>query len=629
MCGIVGFTGLSRPGMLQSMAAAIHHRGPDDEGFLELPDVSLAMRRLAIVDLATGRQPIGNETEDVWVVFNGEIYNHAAIRRELTEAGHRFRTSHADTETIVHAYEEYGLTWPEKVGANGMFALALWDARQERLLLYRDRMGKKPLYYATVNNGHIVFASEIKALLLHPDISRELDRQALVRYFMLKHISAPATAYSQVRQLPPGHFLIWEKNRDLKIAPYWSLSFSPGPLNVSEDEAAQQLIYLLEDAVALRMNCDVPYGSYLSGGVDSTAVTALMCRRQSAPVKTFCLGYADEATGQFAGKAQDLHYARLMAGHLGTDHHEMIITAQQFAADMPRIIAAFDEPFSGTISTWFLSILIKEHVKVALSGDGADELFGSYLAHRLAFPIENWLALQRQGKNEWQELTAEDLVHLRPFDSGSGFSFLRSVAHPDQGCWRERLGVFSPNELHELLTPEFLEPSGSLAAESFWSSVTKGLTAADALNRTLEVDQRDLLPNQILPFVDRLSMAHSIEVRCPYLDHRIVALANSLSGKMKIKNGITKYIHKKALTGLLPDDLLHRPKEGFVQPIYSWMHGTLRPWVLEELRSLPSKWIQEASLSKLIAGFQAGDTKLNAKIWNLVCFALWYNQHPE
>lgn len=623
MCGIVGFTSPGQPEVLRAMCTAIRHRGPDDEGFYETPDISLGMRRLAIVDLTTGRQPISNETEDVWVVFNGEIYNHQAIRRDLTAAGHCFRTSHADTEVIVHAYEEHGLDWPEKVRANGMFGLALWDARYRRLLLYRDRMGKKPLYYALVNGGNLVFASEIKALLRHPGVSRELDYRALTRYFLLKHVSAPATAYAGIRQVPPGHFLVWEKGQELQIKPYWALSLVQVLPEIGEDEAAKQLFELLEDAVALRMDCDVPYGAYLSGGIDSTAVTALMCQRQSTPVKTFCLGYADEAIGQFAGKAHDLHYARLMAERLGTDHYELIITAEQFAADIPGIIAAFDEPFSGTISTWFLSALIKDHVKVALSGDGADELFGSYLAHRLAFPMENWLLLQQQGKREWCDLTREDLARLRPFDNEEGFSLLHSVAHREQARWREKLGVFDPSELFDLLTPEFLNLSGSLEAATFWPQITTGLTAVDALNRVLEVDQRDFLPNQILPFVDRLSMAHSIEVRCPYLDHRIVALANSLPGNMKIKNGITKYIHKKSLVGLLPNDLLNRPKEGFVQPIYSWMHGPLRAWTLEALQALPGHWFKPVALEKLTSGFMAGDTKLNAKIWNLVCFSFW------
>jgi asparagine synthase (glutamine-hydrolysing) len=625
MCGIAGFTGPPKSELLRNMCAGIQHRGPDDEGTYETSDISLGIRRLEILDLDTGQQPISNEKEDVWVVFNGEIYNHRAIRQDLIDAGHYFRTSHSDTEIIVHAYEEYGVDWPEKIQANGMFSIALWDARYKKLILYRDRMGKKPLYYAYVKGG-IVFASEIKSLLLHPDISRELDHHALAQYFMLKHVRAPATAYVQIRQLLPGHLLVWEPGREVKIKSYWSLFFASCQGKINEEEAANRISSLIKDAVALRMDCDVPYGAYLSGGLDSTAVTALMCRMQTKPIKTFCLGYTDNAIGQFAGKAQDLYYARMMAQRLGTEHHELIISAQQFAADMPKIMSAFDEPFSGTISTWFLSTLIENHVKVALSGDGADELFGSYLAHRLAFPLDYWLFLQQQGKTERSDLSIEDMARLKPFDNKEGLRFLNTLAFSDQAQWRESLGVFSPDELEKLLTAEFLDQSVRVTVANCWPSLTQGLSASDVLNQSLEVDQRDLLSNQILPFVDRLSMAHSIEVRCPYLDHRIVALANSLPGGMKIKNGVTKHILKKSLEGLLPDDLLHRPKEGFVQPIYAWMHGSLRQWTLDRLAELPADIVRSDYVAQLGKHLTDGDSSVNAKVWNLVCFSIWHGQ---
>ncbi len=628
MCGICGFTGFQKPGVIKRMNAAMMHRGPDDEGFYQNTCVSFGMRRLAIVDLLTGKQPITNEDGSVVVVFNGEIYNHMAVRRNLIAAGHQFSTDHSDTEIVVHAYEEYGVEWPEKVRANGMFSIALWDVKHERLLLYRDRMGKKPLYYAGIGDD-IVFASEIKSLFQHPGVSKYPDPQALSCYFMLKHISAPSTDYTVIKQLLPGHVLIWEKGRDLKITPYWSLSFMPYRADIDEEDVARELYSLLEDAVGLRMECDVPYGAYLSGGVDSAAVTALMCRHQVAPVKTFCLGYEDEVSGQFIGKSQDVHYARLMAERLKTEHHELIISAKRFAEDMPSIISAFDEPFSGTISTWFLSTLIKSHVKVALSGDGADELFGSYLTHRLAFPVEHWLRLRQQGKHNWHDLSDDDMLRVKPFDNEKGFDFLCSVAHSDQACLREKLGVFTPVELRELLSPEFVETTHKMKyAETYWPQITGKLSATDALNRALELDQLDLLPNQILPFVDRLSMAHSIEVRCPYLDHRIVALANSLPGGMKIKDGVTKYIHKKALQGLLPDDLLNRPKEGFVQPVYSWMHAALKSWTLDLLQSLPRDLFQDAALKRIISEFVNGNEKMNAKVWNLACFALWVRKNP-
>jgi len=292
MCGICGFTGDADPATLRKMVECLVHRGPDDDGFYQDGAVNLGMRRLAIVDVETGKQPQFNEDLSLAVVQNGEIYNHQDLRRELEARGHSFRTHHSDTELIPHLYEEYGVNWPDRV--NGMFGIALWDARERKLLLYRDRIGKKPLYYAE-KNGQLVFASEIKAILAHPLISRDLDYGALYRYFALKNISAPRTAFVDIKQLPPGHFLVWQEGEIKTCRSFWRPTFNPVLEGITEEEAAQHLLALLEDAVQIRMQCDVPYGAYLSGGVDSTAVVALMCRNQSQPVKTFCLGYEDKA----------------------------------------------------------------------------------------------------------------------------------------------------------------------------------------------------------------------------------------------------------------------------------------------------------------------------------------------
>ncbi len=620
MCGIVGFTGSPKPELLRKMCRSLVHRGPDDEGYLHDTQISLGMRRLAIVDLQSGGQPICNETGDIWIVFNGEIYNHVELRRQLESKQHSFKTDHSDTEVIVHLYEEYGEGWPGYV--NGMFGAALWDNREEKLLLYRDRIGEKPLYYA-LKNDQIVFGSEVKAILKHPLISRDLDCHALYHYFGLKNISAPATAYADIRQLLPGHFLVWHQGK-IRVQPYWKLDFSHPLTDVSEEEAAQHLLQLLEDAVKLRMQCDVPYGAYLSGGVDSSSVVAMMRKHQSKPVMTFCLGYEDEPEGQFFGKAQDIAYARNMAERLGTEHYEYIIDAKQFADHMPEILSAFDEPFSGTISTFFLSILIKKHVKVALSGDGADELFGSYLAHRLAFPIENLLGMKRRGINDWHDLASHDKEAIRPFDTPEQFRFLQTIASPNIAEWRGRLSVFSHAERKELLSEEFLDVVRNADTEDIYQEMESELTARDVLNKSLEVDQKELLPNQVLPFVDRLSMAHSIEVRIPYLDYRIVEFSNRLPGNLKIKNGIVKYIHKKAMERLLPVDLVQRPKEGFVQPIYSWIHGELKGWVEKRLDSLDAEVFNLDYVKKLKGRFQSGDQAVNSKVWNLVCFGLWY-----
>jgi asparagine synthase (glutamine-hydrolysing) len=602
------------------MAGRLVHRGPDDDGFYHDGAVNLGMRRLAIVDLETGKQPQFNEDHSLAVIQNGEIYNHQALRRELEELGHSFRSHHSDTELIPHLYEEFGENWPDRV--NGMFGIALWDAREKKLLLFRDRIGKKPLYYAE-KNGQLVFASEIKAILAHPLISRDLDYGALYRYFELKNISAPHTAYADIRQLPPGHFLVWQAGEIKTCRSFWRPKFNPVLEGITEEDAAHRLLELLEDAVKIRMQCDVPYGAYLSGGVDSTAVVALMCRNQAQPVKTFCLGYEDKAEGQFVGKSQDLYFARTMARQFGTEHYEYLINAGQFADAMPGVLAAFDEPFSGTVSTFFLSILIKQHVKVALSGDGADELFGSYLAHRLAFPMERYLQLAAGGKRDWQDFSPDERQSLSPFDTPEQFAFLKRIASPSLAAWRRGLAVFQEDELSRLLTPDFLHRAQNPGLIERYQELEPLLTAGDILNRNLEMDQLELLPNQVLPFVDRLSMAHSIEVRCPYLDYRLIDFADKLPGRLKIKNGVVKNVHKLAVQKLLPVELVQRPKEGFVQPIYSWMQGALKGWVMNHLEGMPSQWFNKEYVRNLKLAFQQGHPEVQAKVWNLVCFRIW------
>jgi len=627
MCGIVGFSGPPRPEILRAMCRSLTHRGPDGEGYYEGDGIHMGMRRLAIVDLETGDQPICNEDGTIWVVFNGEIYNHVELRNALQARGHTFRSHHSDTETIVHLYEEYGDLWPEKSGVNGMFGAAIWDARQQRLLLYRDRIGKKPLYWS-LRNGHLIFGSEIKAVLGHPDVSRQLDYPALYHYFSLKNLSAPATVYQDIRQLLPGHYLAWQDGQ-VHEAPYWRLDFSQPLLDITPREAAEHLLALLDDAVRLRMQCDVPYGAYLSGGVDSSSVVALMCRHQTQPVTTFSLGYDDAAEGQFAGKSLDIEYARLMSSRLNTRHHEYIMSAPEFAERLPDVLQAFDEPFSGTVSTFFLSILIHRHVKVALSGDGADELFGSYLAHRLAMPIHHLLRFKQQGKTRFADLSAREQQLLSPFSSESDFYYLQTIAAPHQATWRMRLAVFDDGRKRALLSPGFLEASGEGASQGLYEHLVDRATARDPLNAVLEVDQHELLPNQVLPFIDRLSMAHSIEVRSPYLDYRIIEFANRLPGSLKIFQGINKYVHKLAMQGLVPEDLLNRPKEGFVQPIYSWMRTSLRPWVEATLSPhclARHGLLQARAVGQLLDEHFNGTADHSARLWNLLCFQVWYDK---
>lgn len=618
MCGIAGFTGEPRPDVLRAMCGALTHRGPDDFGYAEFPKVSLSMRRLAIVDLSSGQQPMANEDGSIVTVFNGELYNHMDLRAHLLSLRHMFATDHSDTECIVHAYEEYGDDWPEQARVNGMFALAIWDGRAERLLLYRDRIGKKPLYYASIPGG-LAFASEIKSLLKHPDVSHEFDYSALYGYFGQKCISAPRSAYRDIRQLPPGSLLVLESgNTTIKQRPYWILDFSSSA-GFDEEQAATEILELLSDAVRLRMDCDVSYGAYLSGGMDSSAVTSLMSRFSSRPVKTFCLGYEDLDGGQAEGKDADLRYARMMAKILGTDHHEHIVSASDFALSLPNALAAMDEPFSGAVSTFFLSEYMRRHITVAVSGDGSDELFASYLPQRLAFPLEEWRKARETGQPSPEQ----------PYFDACFLARLASSVGSQATGWRDELSVFNHQERQELLSPEFIEAAGDVVGSNPFDELAHNLTAADALNIQLELDQRGLLPDQVLPFVDRLSMAHSIEVRCPFLDYRLIEYVNRLPGSFKIKNGVTKYILRRALMKLLPDNVINRPKEGFVQPVYTWMRGPLQKMMLSSIDELPDSFFQRNSLAKMRDKFLAGEKNIEAKIWSLVCFSLWFSHRQR
>ena len=605
------------------MGSVLKHRGPDDEGHYESNDISLGMRRLAIVDIETGYQPVSNEDKTIFTVCNGEIYNHKALRKELEEEGHIFHRSHSDIETIVHLYEHYKFYWVQKT--NGMFGAAVWDKKNRTLSLYRDRIGKKPLYYSIIGRN-IIFASEIKSLLCHPDISTELDFTALYHYFSNKNISAPRTCYKNIKELEPGHFLVW-KNGTVTIHSYWEVNFCDQFEQSTESEIASQLYNLYVDAINLRIDCDVPFGAYLSGGVDSSSVVAIMSKMVSKPVKTFCLGYEEKGYGQFHGKQQDFEFARKMSKHLHTEHHELVINSDDFIQYIPEIIQSFDAPFSGTISTFFLSQLIKKYVKVALSGDGADELFGSYLPHRLSRPMSNFFKLGLNSNFEFHNLTGQQKAALHPFSSEEQFIFLKDIASPDLANWRQKLSVFSSDEKQQLLSPDFIGAVDPLEiGNNIYKILEPTLSAVTLLDKNLEIDQKELLPNQVLPFVDRLSMAHSIEVRCPFLDYRVIEFANRIPSKLKISGDIVKKIHKEAVKDILPGDIIERPKEGFVQPIYSWMHTSLKKNISDSILKLPSEYFNKEFLYTTVKKFNKGNTSLNAKIWNLYCFGIWFRQ---
>lgn len=596
------------------MVQTLVHRGPDEDGLWAENGVALGMRRLSIIDVATGHQPMFNEDNSIAVVFNGEIYNYIELRDELIAAGHRFRSDHSDTEVVVHLYEQYGDAFLDRL--NGMFAIALWDAPRRRLLLARDRAGIKPLYFAPLGGG-IAFGSEPKALLIHPEISREPDRAALHHYFTLKNIPAPHSAFKAIKQLRAGELLIHQDGKS-ETRRWWRVNFREDD-SITEQDAAANIRALLEDSVRLQMRSDVPVGAYLSGGVDSSSVVALMSGLGARNVKTFTLVYDDD----LPNKNSDRAFARKVSDMYETEHHEQLVRFDEVPENLDAILGAFDEPFSGVISTYFLTALIAKHVKVALSGDGADELFGSYLSHRMSQPLAAVLAdpslLDKPGPTG-------PLIGYE----GEWPSLKRLIARGDEAS--RRMGLFFADEAakRSLYTPSMLAAIGDASTETDLRTLYGECASRDPLNRALFVDFETLLPDQVLPFVDRLSMAHSVEVRPPFLDHRLIEYVATLPGRMKIKQGRVKSILKDAVANLLPPGLVDRPKEGFVMPINEWLLDRLKAYVLDALspeRLKRHDMLDAQAVAQLLTRYYGGETGLAGRIWNLVSFQMWWERY--
>jgi len=618
MCGICGFSGPPGETILNKMMDSIVHRGPDEEGFCSDGRMNLGIRRLSIIDLETGRQPVHNEDRSLWTVFNGEIYNSQELRKDLIDAGHKFYTDHSDTEVIVHLYERYGDDFVAKM--NGMFAIALWDSRENKLLLVRDRMGVKPLFY-TLINGHLIFGSEIKAILAHPEYHRAPNYEAIYHYFTLKNIPSPSTAFKGIYSLAPGQVLMFSKF-GISTKKWWKIRFAEDE-DQDERDIKEKILALLEDATRIRMVSDVPLGAYLSGGVDSSSIVALMTRFTGKPVKTFCLGYEDE----LKNKEADLYYAREVSKACGTDHSEYIMSYKELIDEIENVTTAFDQPFSGTVSTYFLTKLIRKYVKVALSGDAADELFGSYLSHRVAQPMRNFKRLYLKVKNG--TLTEEEKNLFRPCDLDF-LSQLYSKSGGDDIRWRYHLSVFTDEEKDLLLTDDFMANCDHLSSYSLFVENFSAATSKDPLNRILEMEWNTQLPDQVLAFVDFLSMAHSVEIRSPFLDYRLAEFIATLPGAIKIRDGIVKDILKKTVSHLLPAGIAERPKEGFVLPIFDWMADKLRDYsfdVLARERTDSHRFFNRGAVEQILKDFYAGKKTNAAKVWNLIMFQVWWEKY--
>lgn len=623
MCGIAGVVG--RPGEVidaedvHRMCQTIVHRGPDDEGIYTHGHVGLGMRRLSIIDVAGGKQPIHNEDSTVWVVYNGEIYNFPELRRELESKGHRFYT-HSDTEIIVHLYEEMGADCVKKL--RGMFAIALWDEKRQSLLLARDRLGKKPLLYA-MHDGRLLFGSEIKTILaLHPELA-EVDAEGILQYFYFGYIPDPRTAFQRIRKLPPGHLMEY-RNGEVKIRQYWDLPEYGTHPQLSEDELLTEMERRLEEAVRIRLISEVPLGALLSGGVDSSIVVALMARTSAKPVKTFSIGFREE---QF----NESKYARMVAERFGTDHHELIVDPD-IEETLQYLSGMMEEPFgdSSMLPTYYVCRMARREVTVALAGDGGDELFAGYDRylvamerrkfdpfHRYVGPvyrdrIHGLLPAGMYGKNlAWNASLNERDRYL------DGLSFL-PVLH------RER----------HLFSPAFLESSRQLPDPlADWQRIYDSAPAQDRLSRLLYLDTKTYLSADILTKVDRMSMATSLEVRAPLLDHEFVEWVTTLPVEWKLRAGTRKYILKKLAERLdIPSELLHRRKQGFQLPLVEWMRDDSKNqlWsVLLEPRSLQRGYFKPEAVRSMIDEHVRGRRNRSGMLWRMLVLELWHRNFME
>jgi asparagine synthase (glutamine-hydrolysing) len=625
MCGIVGIveSDLSRPvepAELIRMVRTLHHRGPDEEGSVALTGVGLGMRRLSIVDLAGGQQPFNNETDTIQLVANGEIYNFADLRKDLEGHGHSFR-SRSDIEVLVHAYEEWG---PEFLGRlRGMFALALWDARTRTLLAARDRAGEKPLYWTETPRG-LLLASEVKALLIRPDVGRELDPEAIDQFLTYEYVLAPRTILKGVRKLPAGHYLIYRDGK-ATIHRYWDAA-AVRPRVWHDDEAAEALRAALRRATLDQMMADVPLGAFLSGGIDSSSIVAFMSEASMQPVNSFSIGFDD-------GTYNELPYAREVAAVFATNHRERTITPNLIEL-FERLVVHLDEPFADVslFPTFLVSQLAREHVKVALSGDGGDELFGGYDAYQ---------AQQLAARFAWAGDTlwpaaAAVAAALPPTEKKKGlvnkfkrFTLGATQAPEELGHYRWMV-YLSPRAKRRLYAPRL---ANALISSDVYEPVRTALARYgndDLLNRQLYTDLSLYLADDILVKVDRMSMATSLETRAPFLDAGVMELAFSMPGHLKIRDGERKWILKRAMRGVLPDRILTRKKEGFSIPMKNWLRQGLEPLMrslLSRERTIARGWFNPEEVSTLIDAHVAGRENHAHTLFPLMVFERWCEEH--
>jgi asparagine synthase (glutamine-hydrolysing) len=624
MCGIAGIVSTAAGQRIESatihrMCHAIVHRGPDEEGIFVKDGTGLGMRRLSIIDLAGGQQPVFNEDRTVWVVFNGEIYNFPELREGLLKRGHRLST-HSDTETIVHLYEEMGPDCVNKL--RGMFAFALYDERRQKLLMARDRLGKKPLHYA-LQGQRLLFGSEIKAILaVAPEIAT-VNQKALLQYMYFGYVPDPLTAFTTIQKLPPGHLLEFE-NGKITVRQYWDLpQYSTHPPR-SEEECLEEMEHRLAEAVRIRLISEVPLGALLSGGTDSSTVVALMARASSKPVKTFAIGFRNQ-------EFNEAPYARMVAEKFGTDHHELIVEPDVFET-VETLTSSLEEPFgdSSMLPTYYVSQMARKHVTVALSGDGGDEIFAGY--ERYAIHLRR--RVFERIPSGVRRFYREKIYPLLPADMrGKKFSYHISLP------WRERYVdamALVPTFEREipLLSDEFRAVGCETGdPEDVMYRYFEQAPASDPVSQMLYVDTKTYMVGDILTKVDRMSMATSLEVRVPILDHEFVEWATGLPLDWKIRGGKQKYILRKLAERVgVPREVLYRPKQGFALPLVHWLKHELKELVLSVLldpRTLQRGYFEARGVRQILDEHFRGRRSHSGQIWRLLMFELWHRNYLE
>ncbi|MBB6472963.1 asparagine synthase (glutamine-hydrolyzing) [Sphaerisporangium rubeum] len=604
--------------LVRRMCEVIVHRGPDGEGLHHDDHAALGMRRLAIIDVAHGDQPVYNEDRQVVAVFNGEIYNYAELRRDLARRGHRLRGT-GDSECLVHLYEEHG---PEMVRRlRGMFAFAVWDRARGRLLLARDRVGKKPLYWRS-DGGSLWFASELKSLAQDPGLHREVDPVALHHYLTYQYVPAPWSIYRGVHKLPPGHLLVWEAGQ-VTVRRYWSLDSTPRRVENERDEA-ERLRELLLEATRIRMVSERPLGAFLSGGVDSSAVVAAMAMQSTERVRTFCVGFEES-------RYDERHKARMVADRYGTDHHELVVTSRLLDV-LPRIAWHFDEPFadSSAIPSFYVAQLSRRHVTVVLSGDGGDECFGGYQRYILMGKA-GWIPALSGGPAA-ASARLGDLLSERTRSGSVGRRLgrlMQFAAETPSRRYARLMCAFTPEQKAEIYTGEMRTLLAETDSYRLLEEVFERSTAAGAIGRVLEVDVATYLPGDLLVKVDITSMANSLETRSPLLDHHLMEWAAGLPAELKVRGGRTKLLFKRAVASWLPREILSYPKQGFGVPLAAWLRGELRELAFDTLTDHTARTrglFRPQAVRELLRRHAEGADH-SVRLWTLLQFELWHRAH--